>query len=319
MVKHASTTFPRASIYIPLINHSPYLTPAQKYNIQLINDSLTEHPASPSPGRLPDYPCRTKPAEPQVKRTEEPEGAHAVSRSSPQTAGHYMIAEDQTIVSGSFPNVVDALMLMFAAYYLSVIAQNWELPWSSCRVIEATCGKDATLAGLPTPDSSSPTLTRVCILFPTHTPTLISPTRTRDSTGPSNKTSPSSSPNPTSPTTGSSPPTDKIKAYTTYSYTPSLAATDNIVYIITCNTCNKHYIGEIKHTILTRLKQHLYNIGEGRLPTPLVTHFQLHPADQLIIPGLETNDRWTVGQRKRAEKLWIEKLGTTTPRGLHDV
>ncbi|KAF3838361.1 hypothetical protein F7725_010129 [Dissostichus mawsoni] len=49
------------------------------------------------------------------------------------TAGHYMIAEDQTIVSGSVPNVVDALMLMFAAYYLSVIAQNWELPWSSCR------------------------------------------------------------------------------------------------------------------------------------------------------------------------------------------
>ncbi|KAF3844614.1 hypothetical protein F7725_007777 [Dissostichus mawsoni] len=54
--------------------------------------------------------------------------------SSPLTAGHYMIAEDQTIVSGSVLNVVDALMLMFAAYYsTSVIAQNWELPWSSCR------------------------------------------------------------------------------------------------------------------------------------------------------------------------------------------
>ncbi|KAI9543559.1 hypothetical protein NQZ68_008606 [Dissostichus eleginoides] len=53
--------------------------------------------------------------------------------SSPLTAGHYMIVEDQTIVSGSVLNVVDALMLMFAAYYLSVIAQNWELPWSSCR------------------------------------------------------------------------------------------------------------------------------------------------------------------------------------------
>ncbi|KAF3832197.1 hypothetical protein F7725_025862 [Dissostichus mawsoni] len=45
-----------------------------------------------------------------------------------------MIAEDQTIVRGSVPNVVDALMLMFAAYYLSVIPLNWELPWSSCRV-----------------------------------------------------------------------------------------------------------------------------------------------------------------------------------------
>ncbi|KAI9527120.1 hypothetical protein NQZ68_033453, partial [Dissostichus eleginoides] len=58
---------------------------------------------------------------------------HFLTGSSPLTAGHYMIAEDQTIVSGSVPNVVDALMLMFAAYYFSVIAQNWELPWSSCR------------------------------------------------------------------------------------------------------------------------------------------------------------------------------------------
>ncbi|KAI9544009.1 hypothetical protein NQZ68_005058 [Dissostichus eleginoides] len=58
---------------------------------------------------------------------------------SPLTAGHYMIAEDQIIVSGSVPNVVDALMLMFAAYYLSVIAQNWELPWSSCRDLLRYC------------------------------------------------------------------------------------------------------------------------------------------------------------------------------------
>lgn len=100
----------------------------------------------------------------------------------------------------------------------------------------------------------------------------------------------------------------------------SFSLTDsNIVYIITCTTCYKHYIGETKHTILTRLKQHLYNIREGRLATPLVTHFQQHSPDHLIISGLESNDRWTSGQRKRAEKLWILKLGTTTPKGLNDV
>ncbi|XP_034062768.1 uncharacterized protein LOC117540282 [Gymnodraco acuticeps] len=47
--------------------------------------------------------------------------------SSPLTAGHYMIAEDQTIVSGSVLNVVDALMLMFAAYYCLNISYRSEL------------------------------------------------------------------------------------------------------------------------------------------------------------------------------------------------
>ncbi|KAI9524976.1 hypothetical protein NQZ68_012486 [Dissostichus eleginoides] len=36
-------------------------------------------------------------------------------------------AEDQTIVSGSVPNVVDALMLMFAAYYCLNISYRSEL------------------------------------------------------------------------------------------------------------------------------------------------------------------------------------------------
>ncbi|KAI9522497.1 hypothetical protein NQZ68_035341 [Dissostichus eleginoides] len=45
--------------------------------------------------------------------------------SSPLTAAHYMIAEDQTIVS--VPNVVDALMLMFAPYYCVNISYRSEL------------------------------------------------------------------------------------------------------------------------------------------------------------------------------------------------
>ena len=94
--------------------------------------------------------------------------------------------------------------------------------------------------------------------------------------------------------------------------------TTNAVYIITCTTCQKHYIGETQFNIATRLKQHLYNIHKGTKQTPIVTHFQHHPPTQLIISGLENNDHWTCGQRKRAEKIWIHKLGTVTPTGLND-
>ncbi|KAF3857632.1 hypothetical protein F7725_010833, partial [Dissostichus mawsoni] len=40
----------------------------------------------------------------------------------------YMIAEDQTIVRGSVPNVVDALMLMFAAYYYQLSLRTGSCP-----------------------------------------------------------------------------------------------------------------------------------------------------------------------------------------------
>ncbi|XP_071062477.1 uncharacterized protein [Pseudochaenichthys georgianus] len=50
-----------------------------------------------------------------------------VCGSSPLTAGHFMVAVDQTIVNGSVPNVVDALTLMFAAYYCLNISYSTEL------------------------------------------------------------------------------------------------------------------------------------------------------------------------------------------------
>ncbi|CAK6982346.1 hypothetical protein D5F01_LYC24313, partial [Scomber scombrus] len=105
-----------------------------------------------------------------------------------------------------------------------------------------------------------------------------------------------------------------LPPHNTYSLSHS-----NIVYIITCTLCNKHYIGETKNPLLTRLKQHLHNIDKGTLTTHLVTHFQQHSIQYLTISGLEAQDRWTTGQRKRAEKIWIEKLGTITPRGLNDI
>ena len=62
----------------------------------------------------------------------------------------------------------------------------------------------------------------------------------------------------------------------------------NIVYIITCTHCHKHYIGETKHTMITRLKQHLYTFKQQHLQTTLVQHFSLHPITHLTIASLES-------------------------------
>ncbi|KAI4800792.1 hypothetical protein KUCAC02_007090 [Chaenocephalus aceratus] len=43
MKKYAAKTFPRASIYIPLINHSPHLTPVQTRNILTLNNFLNKN------------------------------------------------------------------------------------------------------------------------------------------------------------------------------------------------------------------------------------------------------------------------------------
>lgn len=91
----------------------------------------------------------------------------------------------------------------------------------------------------------------------------------------------------------------------------------NLVYCITCQKCGIMYMGETGNTLLTRLLQHIRSIKIARLPTPLVKHFQIHPLRCLTITGVQTCATWTEGQRRRQERLWIEKLKTNIPLGLN--
>lgn len=93
--------------------------------------------------------------------------------------------------------------------------------------------------------------------------------------------------------------------------------TTNLVYMITCTYCNKRYVGETKHSISIRLKQHLYNIDNQKVDTHLVTHFGMHGVQHLRVTGLETDLKWTQGQRRRREYRWIEALQTWIPKGLN--
>lgn len=89
----------------------------------------------------------------------------------------------------------------------------------------------------------------------------------------------------------------------------------NIVYCIMCQSCNRLYIGETGKTLLMRLKQHLYNIGEGRLTTPLVKHFQVHSPQHLSIMGVQTGATWMVGQRRRRLERRRKGCGLTNWEG----
>ncbi|TNN53934.1 hypothetical protein EYF80_035832 [Liparis tanakae] len=91
----------------------------------------------------------------------------------------------------------------------------------------------------------------------------------------------------------------------------------NLVYAIRCAACKKIYIGRTKNTLHLRLKQHLYEID--RRPQALYTHFREHGREHLEISGLESRMGLSGFQRLRAEREWIQRLGTVTPSGLNEV
>ena len=49
--------------------------------------------------------------------------------------------------------------------------------------------------------------------------------------------------------------------------------TDNVIYLITCTTCNQKYVGETFRMICTRMVEHRSDIRIGILNSHLVQHF----------------------------------------------
>ena len=92
----------------------------------------------------------------------------------------------------------------------------------------------------------------------------------------------------------------------------------NCVYLIRCKQCGMQYVGETQNSLLTRFTQHKYNIGKkNNTHIPLVKHFINHSWSSLVASILQCNPRWSTAQRRRAERLWINQLGTLQPLGLN--
>ncbi|GAA6073383.1 uncharacterized protein LOC105358296 isoform X1 [Tachysurus ichikawai] len=93
----------------------------------------------------------------------------------------------------------------------------------------------------------------------------------------------------------------------------------NCVYLITCKQCGAQYVGETGNTILVRMTQHKHNIQKRKeTNTYLVQHFLEHGWESFRVMILQASSHWSVLQRKRAEKIWIQKLGTMHPQGLNE-
>ena len=97
---------------------------------------------------------------------------------------------------------------------------------------------------------------------------------------------------------------------------------NNVVYISTCNQCEKQYIGETGRPFIERWKEHLYDIKVKR-PYPVARHFNenddhkkatFHAKILSLING--TAERATQ-RRKYKESRWIRTFKSFQPEGIN--
>lgn len=97
----------------------------------------------------------------------------------------------------------------------------------------------------------------------------------------------------------------------------------NIIYLITCQKCNKQYVGETGRSLADRITDHLSCIRLKKV-TPIGLHFNLqdHSSTHLKIQPIEQinrSDDQATNVRRHREQLWQRLLQTTHPTGINNV
>ena len=97
--------------------------------------------------------------------------------------------------------------------------------------------------------------------------------------------------------------------------------TENVVYLISCSSCNKQYVGETKGPLNKRMNGHRDDWRHHRFErSPTAEHF--HSADHDFLSNasvccLEHNKEWSDSTRKLRESYWIRRLNTLCPFGIN--
>ncbi|KAM4706588.1 uncharacterized protein O3C94_014103 [Discoglossus pictus] len=90
---------------------------------------------------------------------------------------------------------------------------------------------------------------------------------------------------------------------------------ENVIYLITCKTCKKQYVGQTKQIMRRRFVDHLSRINCQK--SMLVSqHFCMvgHSKQDISLVVIEQVHNNNISQR---ERYWIRELGTLTPNGLN--
>ena len=97
--------------------------------------------------------------------------------------------------------------------------------------------------------------------------------------------------------------------------------TENVVYLISCSSCNKQYVGETKGPLNKRMNGHRDDWRHRWFErSPTAEHF--HSADHDFLSNasiccLEHNKEWSDSTRKLRESYWIRRLNTLCPFGIN--
>jgi hypothetical protein len=92
----------------------------------------------------------------------------------------------------------------------------------------------------------------------------------------------------------------------------------NVVYLITCDRCNKQYVGETGREAKIRLLEHCADTRFKR-EKPVGKHFNLpgHSADDISFIVIDKPPRFDTNLRQTLEHHWIQTLQTVNPDGLN--
>ena len=97
--------------------------------------------------------------------------------------------------------------------------------------------------------------------------------------------------------------------------------TENVVYLISCSSCNKQYVGETKGPLNKRMNGHRDDWRHRRfVRSPSAEHFYSADHDFLShssVCCLEHNKEWSDSTRKLRESYWIRPLNTLCPFGIN--
>ena len=97
----------------------------------------------------------------------------------------------------------------------------------------------------------------------------------------------------------------------------------NVIYLISCKKCHKHYVGETSRAIRKCMYEHKASAQKDGITTPVSRHFKSegHNHTHMIFSVLEwctpKFDPSNTVRRRRLELSWILKLHSLTPIGIN--